>query len=342
MSIYFDDINLASKQIDWSVFEGKSILITGATGMIGACVVDFFMNRNQLYNSCIKVYALGRNIHRATKLFSKYFMESCFVFIQQDITENFTENIDIDFIVNAASPATPNEFSKNPVEVMKSNFMGSVNVLELARKCNAKYLYVSSAEVYGDTDISEKLENNYGYIDNINPRAAYPISKKAAETLAISFSEEYGVEVILCRLSHIYGSTVTENDNRASSDFIKLGVLGKNITLKSTVPIYRSYTYVIDAASAIIYLLVNGANKEVYNVSNPKVVVSIKEFAEMVAKLTNTNVVMQKASILEQKGYTQIDRQVVNSDKLISIGWKALFDLDKGLEHTIEILSKKN
>lgn len=339
MKTYFENLYTASKQIDWQRLKNKTILITGATGMIGRCLVDFIMYANNNFFMNIKVIAVARNNEYAHKVFVKYFDNDNFKFFKHDVTIPFN-NLSlykIDYIIHAASGATPNIFRTKPVEVMNSNIIGVKNLLDLAKKNKAKLVYISSAEIYGEIKKYQKSENDYGYIDHMKIRAAYPISKKAAETLAIAYSNEYSVSIVICRLSHVFGPTMTPEDNRASSEFIRLGINRKTIVLNNNKIIERSYTYVVDAASAILYIMLNGKNQEVYNVASGESI-TIKEFADIVGLITNLPVVIDNISNKENKGYTKIERQVLNIEKLNKLGWRASFKIAEGIKNTIQSL----
>lgn len=343
MNVYEEDLLKAGKQIDWAKFKDKNILIAGVTGLVGKCLVDFIMIHNIVYNTNIKIYGIGRNRERAKDIILKFHDDNLFVFIEHDITNPLDNQIfcDVDYIIDAASGATPNVFAKNPVEVMTGNFQGAFNLLRISESFNSRFLYISSAEVYGNIDVKKKSEEDYGYINNIDIRAAYPISKKAAETLIISYGFEYGVDVVLARLCHTYGPTFTEHDNRAASEFIRNAQMKESITLKNDKPILRSYMYVVDTACAIIHLLDKGIKQEVYNISNDNSVITIQGFAEIVAKKTNTMLCLKKTSHSPVDGYTSIDRQVLANNKLISTGWEPLFDINTGIDHTISVLIER-
>lgn len=339
MKTYFENLYTASEQINWQQLQNKTILITGATGMIGRCIVDFLMCANNNYGLNIQVIAVARNDEYAHKVFIKYFENNNFKFLKHDVTMLFNDSSlnNIDYIIHAASDATPNVFSTKPVEVMTSNILGIKNLLDLAKKTNAKLVYISSAEIYGEINKDKKSEDDYGYIDHINIRAAYPISKKAAETLAIAYGKEYGISSVICRLSHVFGPTMTPKDNRAASEFIRLAINGETIVLNNNKTIERSYTYVVDAASAILYVMLNGKEQEAYNIASTENI-TIKEFADVVASITHVPVIIKNIPNKEENGYTKIQRQVLNIEKLNKLGWKASFKIADGIRNTIQSL----
>ena len=214
MNEYQQDLQKAIKQI---TLPKGNVLITGATGLIGGCLTDMLM----MHSSC-DVYALGRNRERAKRRFAAYWDNPRFHFIEQDICKPLTLDVDFHYIIHAASNASPNFFQKSPVEVMKSNLNGLCQLVEygLAHHMQ-RMLYVSSGEVYGEGDGSVFSEKSSGYIDILSPRACYPSSKRAAETLCASYCQEYGAQIVIARPCHTYGPYFTESDNRVYAQFIR-------------------------------------------------------------------------------------------------------------------------
>ena len=220
MTPYLRDIlQVCSENLPWEKLSGCNVLITGATGLIGGGLVDVLMNHPHC--SC-QVYALGRNEERAQKRFADYWNDDAFHFIQNDISVPLSYNTQFDYIIHAASNASPNFFKEKPVEVMKANLLGMVNLMEYGLSHNMKrMLYVSSGEVYGEGNGRKFKETDSGYVDCATARACYPSSKRAAETLAISYAEEYGADVVIARPCHTYGPYFTESDNRVYAQFIQ-------------------------------------------------------------------------------------------------------------------------
>ena len=218
---------------------------------------------------------------------------------------------------------------------MIANFQGTLNLLELAKKNKAKFLFVSSGEIYGEVGRDTKREQDYGYIDSMQTRSCYPNSKRAAETLCVAFAEEYGVETVVTRLSHVYGPTMTDSDNRVSSDFIRKAKMGENLVMHSKGTTVRSYTYVLDVVSGIICAMQNGKSGEAYNIADENKVVSIRQLAEITAKAGNVSF---NFDVLEadDKGATTISRQVMSGAKLRNLGWVCRYDFANGVGITLE------
>ena len=322
------------KNLPWEKLSGCNILVTGATGLIGSCLVYMLMtNPRKDY----QVYALGRNAKRANVRFQRFISDSSFHFVEGDVTRPLTCDTSFHYIIHAASNGSPNFFATKPVEVMKSNLFGVSNLVEYGLGHEMKrFLYVSTGEVYGQNDAELLSENSYGYVDVLNPRSCYPSSKRAAETLAISYAAEYGIDVVIARPCHTYGPNFTESDNRVYAQFIRNVLNEEDIVLKSAGTQYRSWCYVEDCASALLFILLKGESGEAYNIADSNSVVTIRELAEMIARIADRKVVMQVASESEQKQFTPIKRAVFDTEKLESLGWSITGSMEEKLIKTIE------
>ena len=162
---------------------------------------------------------------------------------------------------------------------MQANITGVHNLLEYAHKKSVKkVIYVSSSEVYGRKESLEPFkEDQYGFIDLLNPRSSYSIAKRAAETMCVSYHAEYGVPFNVVRLGHIYGPSASRSDKRVSSDFAYKAAEGENLVLKSEGKQIRSYCYSLDCASAILSVLTSGVDGEAYNISNKDSIINIRD-----------------------------------------------------------------
>lgn len=311
--------------------QSKSILITGASGLICSAFIDRLMDCNEQEKLGINIYAISRNKDYAQKRFQVYWNNPLFTFIQHDVIESFSLDVPIDYILHGASNASPKRYATDPVGTMKANLWGVANMLDLAKEKQARLLYISSGEVYGEGDGYDFMETYSGYVDCLNSRACYPSSKRASETLCISYKEQYGVNIVIARPCHIYG-TDTERDDRAFAQFLRNAKAGKNIVLKSKGQQVRSYCHVDDCVSALLYILLRGKNGEAYNIANGESVKSIKELAEMVADLSKVKVVYDIPSDQELRGYSKVQRAVLDAIKLESLGWQPSISLKNGLK----------
>jgi len=323
------------RDLPWNKLSGCNILVTGATGLIGSSLVDVLMrNPNKDY----LVYAHGRNRKRAQARFFQFKDDPSFHFLCGDVTLPLACDVPFHFIIHAASNGSPNFFANNPVEVMKSNLFGVSNLIEYGLDHDMKrFLYVSTGEVYGVNEVMSFDESSYGYVDILNTRSCYPSSKRAAETLTMCYAAEYGADVVVARPCHTYGPHFTESDNRVYAQFIRNVLKGDDIVMKSDGTQYRSWCYVDDCVSALLFILLKGKSGEAYNIADKSSVVTIRELAEMIARIVGRKVMMQIPSDSEKKGFTPIKRAVFDTAKLEALGWTVSGSMEEKLRMTIDI-----
>lgn len=338
---YLEDIRTISSDasIPFDKLKGCNILVTGATGLIGSCLIKVLLSRP---NVDYDVYAMGRNETRAVALFKDFSSNSHYHFFKHDIMEPLDSEVDFHYIFHAASNASPSAFVSTPVEIIKTNILGLANLLDYGKSHNLKrLLYVSSGEIYGQGDGRLFDEKYSGYVDCTSPRSCYPASKRAAESLCVSYMQEYSLEVVIARPCHIYGPEFTESDNRVYAQFLRDVHKGNDIVLKSSGSQLRSWCYVVDCVSALLNVILKGEAGEAYNVADPDSTVSIRSLAEIVASLGGKRVVSQEASEEEKKGFNVVTMSVYDTSKLQSLGWRAKTNMKEGLENCIQWLSGK-
>lgn len=328
---------------DLQALRGKNVLITGASGMIGSALADMLLYADKKYGYCLSVYAIGRSRKKLEARFCSCLGNSRLQLLEHNVMEPFKIDAEIDYIVHAAGNAHPAVYASDPVGTLLGNVDGVKNMLELARQKKAERLvYVSSGEVYGqlgEEDIPI-CEEKSGYVDPVEVRSCYPSGKRAAETLCAAYARQYGVDAVVVRPSHVYGPTASAEDSRASTQFISRVVEGQDIVMKSDGLQQRSYCYVVDCASAILAVMLRGRSAEAYNIANPDSNVTIREFAEKASQSGGTNIVFEHPEDSERQGYTPITRAVLDSSKLMGLGWKGLFGINTGINDTIKILKE--
>lgn len=202
-----------------------------------------------------------------------------------------------------------------------------------------KFVYVSSGEVYGEGDGRPFTEEYSGYVNPVSIRSCYPSAKRATETLVVCYGYQYGIDVVIGRPSHVYGPDFTENDNRVYAQFIRNVIKGEDIVLKSKGDAFRSWTYSVDCANALLLMMFKGIPGEAYNIANPDSNVSIYYLAKLVASIKGLNVVFDIPKDASQGNTSPITHAVFDTTKLKGLGWKPLFSLEEGLRHTIASVS---
>lgn len=317
---------------------GKSFLITGANGLIGSVLVDFLLYLNTEFQANCSIIAMSRSLEKLEKRFSQYAGNTKLSLVAHDVSNPFPLLPFSDYTIHTAAQAYPNLFSQDPAGTIIGSVLGTLNVLNFARKSKfSRVLFVSSGEVYGELDSNMYgiKENESGFIDINSVRSCYPNGKRVSENLCRAYGVQYGQDVVIARPSHVYGPFIGEKDNRASSEFFRLAAQGNSLVLKSEAKQLRSYTYVFDCISAIFSILTSGNSGEAYNVANPDSTITISGFAELLADIAHVE--LRRDYLESSVEFSPISNAVLNSDKLIALGWKPLFTMEQGLAHSLDV-----
>lgn len=327
--------------ISYEGFRNKRILVTGASGLLGFTLIRTLLDINQREKLDLNTTALVRNRERASQRFAVYDGRKDFSLLEGDVCQlDVFEGQIWDYIIHGASNAHPKAFATQPVETMRANLLGTMNLMEYAVKQKPvneikKLVFLSTGEIYGEAVMPDEKgwrEECAGSVDSMQPRACYPESKRAAETLCVSYCREYGISAVVARLSYIYGEEVLTDNTRADVQFLKNAMAGEDIIMKSEGKQMRSYCYVDDAVAALIILLLKGKAGEAYNVANHESVATIKEYATMLANVFHVGLKMELPDTIENSGYSQMKREVLNAEKLYGLGWSPQYNLEAGME----------
>lgn len=343
---YQSDVEMTAQlPLNWGKLRSASILLTGAGGMIGTFLIDVLMYRNRVWNDNIKICGVTRRKAEVQKRFAPYLKEGL-TFLEWDVTQPYPEKEAgvYDYVIHGASNTHPLAYGADPVGTIGGNVMGLWQLLNLGSShTSSRFLLMSSVEIYGEnvTGIPAFKENDLGYLDCNTVRAGYPESKRLSESLCQAFRAQYGIDFVTARLSRVYGPTMRPEDSKALSQFIKNAVKGENIVLKSEGKQYYSYTYVADAAAALLLLLLEGVSGEAYNVADERSDVTLKELAEKLAQIAGTGVVFQVPDREEQKGYSTATKAILDGSKIRDLGYCARFSIEEGLKHTVSILKEE-
>lgn len=338
-----DLIQAIAQTINFEKIFNKTIMITGASGLIGSYLVDVLLCANRISSAGLVIIAVGRNLHRLQERFSSV-KTNALIYLEQDVNETIQADFEIDYIIHAAGNAFPAAFNADPVGTMLSNIIGTINLLDYGKSHNAeRLLYVSSGEVYGKMDINNVRFNeaDSGYVDPVQVRSCYPSSKRAAENLCVSYTKQYNLDTVIVRPCHTYGPSATKYDNRANVQFVNNALNNHNIILNSAGTQMRSYCYVSDMVSAILTVMINGKSCEAYNIANCDSKITIAEFANIIAQNTGCKVVFKSPEKFELEQHSPVPNQVLDTDKLQSLGWRGTFTPEKGIRHLIASLNGK-
>lgn len=261
--IYQSDIKLASElPINWNHLSGKTILFTGATGMIASVMIDILMYRNQTLaedKDGVHIIAVSRNEEKARERFNVYWDSEYFTYLSHDITQPLPELGTVHYLLHAASNTHPRAYATDLIGTITANVEGTYQLLEYASIYNCeRFFFFSSVEIYGENrNAVDKFDESYlGYIDCNTTRAEYPESKRLGEALCNAYAAQKGQDFVIGRFSRVYGPTMAAEDSKAIAQFIRKAAAGKDIVLKSEGNQLYSYTYVVDAASSVLFIAV--------------------------------------------------------------------------------------
>lgn len=339
-----DDLKkIIAEDLSWEKLKNKTVMITGASGMVGSYMLYVLLMLNDEKHYGIKVDAVMRNVNKLPEEIRN--REDVNVVVA-DVTKDIPDVGDIDYIIHAASPASPLIMQNQPVETIAANTIGTFKTLELAKEKNAEgYLFISSREIYGQPDEGQEFfyENTYGFVDQLNPRSCYSEGKKAAETMCVCFHEEYGLNTKIARLAHTYGPGMSIYDGRVQADFLKNVYHNEDIVLKSEGTAVRTYTYIADAIAGMYRILLDSEDI-VYNIGNEAGKVSIRDLAEILVSIYPERGLKLVFDIPEggTKGTAPYTLGILSSEKLRKLGWDPKYSVKDGFKRTLEYLELEN
>ena len=346
--IYWHDIESTINFEELNKLAGRKLLITGATGMIASVIIDILMYYNNTIidsSQGIHIIAVSRNEAKARERFAAYWDSGFFTYLSRDISQPLPELGDVDYILHAASNTHPRAYATDPIGTITANVTGTYELLSYAAEHHCRrFLCFSSVEIYGENrkDVDKFDESYLGYIDCNTVRAGYPESKRLSESLCNAFAAQKGQDFVIGRFSRVYGPTMGQEDSKAIAQFIRRAAAGEDIVLKSEGNQLYSYTYVVDAAVAALYLLLYGKSGEAYNVADEKSEITLKELAQILADAAGSKVIFELPDAVERAGYSTATKALLDTGKITALGWRASTPIKEGLEKTVRILRECN
>lgn len=312
--------------IQWDRLKGKTIAVTGATGLLGKLTVFALLNANKKRRLGIRVLAFVRDIAKAERIFQDVLCESL-QFVRHDIVNPVDDSLKADYLVHGAGVTTSKTMVENPVETIWVTVQGTKRMLEFARINQMQgMVFLSSMEVYGECNpnLSKIKEDNLGYINPLNVRSSYPEGKRLAECLCASYAKEYGVRVRIARLAQTFGAGINSDDNRVSAQFARSVIAGQDIVLHTKGEKANCYCYTSDAVAALLILLTCGESGSAYNVANMETFCSIRELAETFIRVkpdSRSQLVFDIPEDMDSFGYAPSTVLHLNSEKMMNLGW---------------------
>lgn len=324
--------------------QGSSILVTGGTGLVGQAFVKVL--DAYVHDADAHLYLSVRNKERAAAQFADLRTQNVHFIGFGDVEELVAQGVKFTHIVHLASPATPHDFNKHTLDVLETNVIQTRFLLDIAAAQSAHFILASTLEIYGNvapTSDSEDLyltEDMQGVIDNVNPRAIYPESKRLAENLCSIHSNMNSGLASVARISHTFGPGFAATDDRVQNQFIRKATSGDNIVLQSDGSLRRTYTYSLDVGTALAAIMFreNAQEFAAYNISAMENMISIRQLAEITLEAANRS---PEDLVFDLPEGTQMwsgnrGGLIPDTTKIATIGWSAQYDVLKGLQETID------
>lgn len=346
--LYKEDLQFlaTSPFIPWDRLKGKTLILSGGTGLIGSLLVDAIMQKN--LQDCLDcdIFVIGRNEERGRKRFFQWWNSKSFHFVQADVNKAFIEpsfGEEADFVIHLASNTHPVAYATDPIGTITTNIIGAQNMLDLALRSHkhCRFVFASSNEIYGENrgDTECFRESDLGYIDCNTLRAGYTESKRCGEALCQAYRKQHNLDCVIARLTRSYGPTLLSSDTKALSQFIRNALNREDIVLKSKGDQLYSYTYAVDAVSGLLTVMLAGQDGEAYNVAEESFDIPLAEIAGILARLSSKRVVFDIPDAIEAAGFSKATKARLDGSKLRALGWKAGFSMMEGLKRTLSILS---
>lgn len=335
--VILEDMEYIRGEINYERIAGSTVLISGATGLIGKYLVRFLAQ----YCGC-RVIAVVRDMEKARRLWSD--LEGKVECICSDITRLEAADQSVDYMIHGASITSSRSFQMQPAEVIYTSVEGTRRMLEFARQNPVKgFLFLSTMEVYGAPLTDDKIRETQGAtLDTMSVRSSYPESKRLCEALCAAYHSEHCIPARVLRLTQTFGAGVEYDDPRVFAEFARCTIEGRDIVLHTAGDTKRSYLYLADACTAIIKVLTEGVDGEAYNAANESSYCSIREMAELVATQVAGNKIKVRMEpdekMQKERGYAPVLKMNLDTSKLQRTGWKAETGLLRMYERMIDYM----
>lgn len=332
---------IVTAALPWQRLFGRTVLVTGANGFLPAYLVETLLHLNSTRGAAIRVLGLVRNLDKARRRFGRFLNREDLQFVVQDVCDEYCgPEGPVDFIVHAASQASPLYLGSDPVGTFEANVFGTRRMLALARdRGSASLLFFSSGEVYGaiEPGMIPTREDQYGLLDPLQVRCSYGEAKRAGESLCVCWHRQYGVPVKIVRPFHTYGPGMALDDGRIFADLVADVVARRNLVLQSDGLATRAFCYLADATVAFFRVLLEGENGQAYNVGSAEEC-SIRNLAETLCSLypeRGLRVEYKQRDAASSYVNSTISRSCPDISKMRALGWVPGVGIAEGFARTV-------
>ena len=341
--VHRDLLQIVKSNVNWDRFKNKTLFISGGAGLLPSYFVQSLLYANRLHNLKLKVICVSRSLESLQKRLGYWLNDSHLKVIIHDVTQPIPVKImPSDFVIHAASQASPKFYATDPVGTLLTNTLGTKNLLEYAVRSNAeRFMFFSSGEVYGIpfNPIEPITETSYGYLDPVNIRSCYAESKRMGETMSVAWAKQYGLYTVIVRPFHTYGPGLMLDDGRVFADFVADVVAKRDILVRGDGSEKRCFCYLADATVGFLSTLLNGINSEAYNVANPSCEISMKNLAELISNLfpdRNIKIRFDESGIKKNYLKSPAIKALPSIEKIKKLGWFPTTSLEEGFTKTIK------
>lgn len=324
--------HIAACGLDWSAFSHKTVLVTGATGLVGSYAVRALAAVNRIHDCDMTILAMVRNIDKAKHLYGSLLDRGDVALVIGDVRDPIAYEGSVDYIIHGASVTASKEMVTRPVETIATAIGGTEQILKFAvAKQVTSMVYISSMEMYGtpDPNLPCVTESDYGRVDVLQVRSCYPEGKRMCECLCAAYAHEYQLPVKIARLAQTFGAGVSTSEGRVFAQFARSLMKGEDIVLHTEGKSYGNYCATCDCVRGLLTILLRGVNGEAYNVANEKTNIRIRDMAQMIADQSDGKIQV-RFDIPEDAlkyGYAPDVKMRLSGDKLRGLGWEPELDL---------------